>query len=89
MIIDFWINPTDKKLYSLEYLDSSMFYLQESPEGAPERASISFESESEENDEFNMIKVRNEMALLPDVTYEDRFMHIGEIKTETLHFNFF
>ena len=29
------------------------------------------------NDEYNAKKVRNEMALLPDVTYEDRFMNIG------------
>ena len=44
------------------------------------------------NDEYNAKKVRNEMALLPDVTYEDRFMNIGmekllELLTLKKYFN--
>ena len=49
----------------------------ETPEGAPDRASLRMEQAPTKNDEYNMKKVRNEMALLPDVTYEDRFMNIG------------
>ena len=61
----------------LPLFETLLYFFQVTPENAPIRETLSLEVENENGEDYDYKKVKNEMALLPDVTYEDRFIHIG------------